>query len=109
MTIEIIEYVDDRGRSPFAGWFSNLDAVAAAKIAVALARLASGNTSNAKSVGHGVMEQKVDFGPGYRVYFAWEGKRLIVLLGGGSKQRQQADIADAIACWQTHRARRTRG
>lgn len=103
---DVIEYLDERGRSPFAAWFSDLDAVSAAKITVALARLAAGNTSNAKSVGEGVMEQKVDFGPGYRVYFAWDGKRLVVLLGGGSKQRQQKDIASATRRWHDHKARK---
>jgi putative addiction module killer protein len=103
---DVIEYTDDRDRSPFAAWFEDLDAVSAAKITVALARLAAGNTSNIKSVGEWVMEQKVDFGPGYRVYFAWEGKRLIVLLGGGSKQRQQRDIANAIERWRDYKARK---
>lgn len=105
--IEVIEYTDERDRSPFAMWFDDLDATSAAKITVALARLAAGNTSNTKSVGDGVMEQKVDFGPGYRVYFAWEGKRLVVLLGGGSKQRQQKDIANAVKRWTDYKARKT--
>lgn len=104
--IEIIEYTDESGRSPFARWFGDLDSLTAAKITVALARLAAGNTSNVKSVGEGVMEQKVDFGPGYRVYFGWEGKHMVVLLGGGSKQRQQKDIASAIERWQLHKARK---
>lgn len=105
---EMVEYLDDLGRSPFAKWFDALDAVTAAKITVALARLAAGNTSNAKSVGEGVMEQKIDFGPGYRVYFAWEGKRLVVLLGGGSKQRQHQDIAHAVARWRDQKSRKAR-
>ena len=104
--IEVIEYTDERGQSPFARWFDGLDATAAAKITIALARLASGNTSNVKSVGEGVMEQRVQFGPGYRVYFGWQGKTLVVLLGGGSKRRQQQDIADAIERWRLHKARK---
>jgi putative addiction module killer protein len=52
------------------------------------------------------MERKIDFGPGYRVYFTWEGRTLVVLLGGGSKQRQQKDIADAIDRWREHKARK---
>jgi putative addiction module killer protein len=104
--IEIIEFTDKRGHSPFARWFDELDALAAAKITVAVARLAGGNTSNVKSVGEGVLEQKVDFGPGYRIYFSWEGKRLVVLLGGGTKQRQSRDIANAIECWRVHKSRK---
>jgi len=103
--IKVIEYTDESGRSPFAKWFGELDAIAAAKVTVSLARLAGGNTSNIKGVGEGVMEQKIDFGPGYRIYFAWEGRRLVVLLGGGSKQRQSRDIANAIERWRTHKAR----
>ena len=65
--IEIREYVDTEGRSPYAKWFDKLDARAAAKIATALVRLEQGNLSNLKSVGAGVSEYRVDFGPGYRV------------------------------------------
>jgi putative addiction module killer protein len=62
------EYVDARGRSPFAEWFADLDARAAAKITVALARIAMGNLSSVKAVGTGVSEYRIDWGPGYRVY-----------------------------------------
>ncbi len=104
--IDVREYNDRDGRSPYAGWFHLLNAKAAAKVATALARLAQGNFSNVKGVGSGVFECRVDFGPGYRVYFGKDGERLVILLGGGSKKRQQKDIERAIARWQDYKARK---
>ena len=71
--VVVLEYLDLNGRSPFAAWFDGLNAQAAAKVAVALSRLEQGNFSKVKSVGGGVMEYKIDFGPGYRVYFGKDG------------------------------------
>ena len=71
MTYEIIEYADDADRNLFREWFFGLDARAAAKVTAAIARLENGNTSNVESVGGGVYEYKINFGPGYRVYFAY--------------------------------------
>lgn len=98
---EIREYVAD-GRSPFAEWFDDLDSVTAARVDRYIRRLESGNFGAAKVVGEGVSELRLDFGPGYRVYFGRDGKRLIILLGGGSKRRQDADIAAAITRWRRH-------
>jgi len=95
---KVIEYVK-AGSSPFAKWFSALDAQAAAKVAVALYRLEQGNVSNVKSVGKGVSEYKIDFGPGYRIYFGQEGDELIILLGGGAKKTQDKDIQIAQMLW----------
>ena len=105
--IEIREYVDAGGRNAFARWFDRLDARAAAKVATALARMEQGNLSNAKGVGAGVFEYRIDFGPGYRIYFGRDGNTLIVLLGGGTKARQQRDIEAAGYLWREYR-RRTR-
>ena len=77
---------------PFADWFRDLDAVTAAKVTVAITRIGMGNLSNAQGVGAGVFEYRIDFGPGYRVYFGKDGETLVILLGGGTKQRQQRDI-----------------
>jgi putative addiction module killer protein len=68
--------------------------------------MSRGNVSDAKSGGEGVMERRIDWGPGYRTYFAWDGATLIILLGGGSKKRQHADIEAAKACWQDYRKRK---
>lgn len=103
--IEIREYIDSDGRSPYARWFDRLNAQAAAKVAVALVRLQQGNDSNVKSVGAGVQEYRIDFGPGYRIYFGKDSDSLIVLLGGGTKKRQQRDIDDAKRLWRHYRRR----
>ena len=102
----IREYVDARGRSPFAEWFDDLDARAAAKVTVALARIEMGNLSNVKGVGGGVLEYRIDWGPGYRVYLGRDGETLVILLAGGAKRRQQQDIAAAQERWVDYKRRR---
>ena len=104
--MKLVEYLDEKGRSPFGDWFDRLNAPAAAKIAVALVRMEQGNFANAKSVGAGVEEFRVHFGPGYRLYFGREGDELVILLAGGSKSRQQRDIAAARERWQDYKDRR---
>ncbi|CAK7254914.1 MULTISPECIES: type II toxin-antitoxin system RelE/ParE family toxin [unclassified Shinella] len=106
--MKVVEYLDPAGRSPFAAWFRRIEARAAAKVTVALARLEGGNLSNTKTVGSGVLEYRIDYGPGYRVYFGRDGETLVILLAGGTKQRQQRDIADAQARWLDYK-RRKRG
>ena len=95
--IEIREFIDREGRSPYAKWFHKLNARTAAKVATALVRMEQGNLSNAKGVGAGIFEYRIDFGPGYRVYFGKDGDALIILVGGGTKKRQQKDIETAQA------------
>jgi putative addiction module killer protein len=108
--LEIRYYVAARGESPFAEWFAELDAVASAKIVRALARVEQGNLSNVKSVGEGVLEYRVDFGPGYRIYFGRDGETIIILLTGGTKKRQQRDIDAAHAYWRDYKqGKRGRG
>ena len=104
--IEVREYLDLDGGSPFADWFARLNPRAAAKVATALTRLAAGNFSNVKGVGSGVFEYRIDFGPGYRVYFGKYGERLVIVLGGGSKKRQQHDIDAALTYWQEYKRRK---
>jgi putative addiction module killer protein len=94
--IRIEEYVSE-GTSPFRQWFDDLDAQAAASVAVAIERLAEGNTSNVKPIGEGAAELKINRSPGYRIYFGWDGKTLVILLGGGTKRRQQNDIEAPLA------------
>lgn len=106
--LEIRYYVAVDGRQPFAEWFADLEPVTRAKIARAVARMEQGNLSNVKPVGGGVLEYRIDFGPGYRVYFGRDGETLVILLTGGSKKRQQRDIEAAIACWEDYK-RRKRG
>jgi len=81
----------------FAKWIDNLaDLRARAKIQVRIERLASGNPGNVAPVGEGVSELKIDYGPGYRVYYKKQGNSLIVLLAGGDKQTQSKDIKTAL-------------
>ena len=93
----VLQYLDSTGHNPFATWFNELDAQAAAKVTIAIARLEQGNLSNTKGVGGGVLEYRIDFGPGYRVY---------ILLGGGTKKRQSNDIEAAKVRWSDYRRRR---
>ena len=100
---EIRYYVASDGQQPFAAWFGDLEAVARAKVARAIARLEQGNFSNVKSVGEDVFEYRIDFGPGYRVYFGQDGSALVILLTGGTKKRQQRDIDAAHAYWRAYK------
>ncbi|KGD86101.1 MULTISPECIES: type II toxin-antitoxin system RelE/ParE family toxin [Rhizobium/Agrobacterium group] len=104
--MKITEYLDRNGKSPFGQWFAKIDARAASKVTVALARVGQDNLSNVKSVGSGVLEYRIDYGPGYRIYFGRDGGQLIVLLVGGTKQRQQSDIETAQAYWRDYKSRK---
>ncbi|HTO80050.1 MAG TPA: type II toxin-antitoxin system RelE/ParE family toxin [Methylocystis sp.] len=106
--LELRYYLAADGISPFEVWFSDLHAAAAAKVTVALARLEEGNLSNVKAVGEGVLENKIDWGPGYRVYFGQDGDLLVILLTGGAKQRQNRDIEAAKEYWADYKRRRPR-
>jgi putative addiction module killer protein len=106
-SITLKEFLDSQGRSPFARWFTRLDDPAAARVTTALTRLGEGNWSTVKGVGAGVFEVKIDFGPGYRVYFGKDGEQIIILLGGGTKKRQSADIGIAKEHWKDYKKRKT--
>lgn len=103
--LEICYYVAADGRQPFADWFADLDPEARAKAARAIVRMEQGNLSNVKSVGDGVLEYRIDSGPGHRVYFGRDGDTLIILLSGGTKRRQRRDIDHAHACWRDYKQR----
>jgi len=104
-SFEIREYTE-AGRSSFAEWFGGLDAVTAARVDRYLRRLEMGNFGAAKPLREGVFELRLDFGPGYRVYYGREGRTIIILLGGGSKRRQDADIAAAVERWNRYKQTR---
>ena len=101
-SFEIREYTEG-GRSPFAEWFDELDAVTAARVDRYVRRLEAGNFGAAKLLHDGVFELRLDFGPGYRVYYGREGRTIIILLCGGSKRRQDADIAAAVERWKRYK------
>ena len=102
---ELREYVNSSGRNLFREWFDALDAVPAARVTVALARIAQGNWSNVKGVGQSVLEFRIDVGPGYRVYFGRESDRIVILLGGGTRKRQHQDITAAQEAWREYKRR----
>ena len=104
--IRIREYANHDGRSPYERWFNRLNAQAAARVATALVRLEQGNLTGVKGVGAGVFEHRIDFGPGYRVYFGKDGDALIILLGGGTKRRQRQDIETAQDRWRDYKRRK---
>jgi putative addiction module killer protein len=97
--IELREYVDTSGRNAFGRWFLRQTDDVQVRVTVYLRRLANGNVSAAKSLGAGLHELRLNFGPGYRVYFGRDGDKLVILVGGGSKRRQEADIQVAHSLW----------
>jgi putative addiction module killer protein len=103
--IEIVEFLHEDGTSPYATWFDKLSPDVAAKVAVASVRMSLGNLSNVKWFS-GIGEFKIDYGAGWRIYLGRDGDTLIVLLGGGSKSRQQRDIDDALALWDQYKRRK---
>jgi putative addiction module killer protein len=105
IAVTVVEYIREGGTKPFGAWFARLDPQAAAKVATATARLRAGNISNVKWIG-GVGEYRIDWGPGYRIYLGRDGAALIVLLGGGTKRGQRADIDRARALWDEYKARK---
>ena len=104
--LEVREYLDAEGNSPYAKWFDRLNVTPAVKVATAVHRMEQGNFSNVKGVGAGVYEYRIDFGPGYRIYFGKDGDRLVILLAGGTKKRQDADIAAANGHWRDYKRRK---
>lgn len=98
---ETIVYHAAPGVSPFDEWIAGLrDRQTVARIQKRLIRLRAGNPGDYKAVGAGVYELRLDFGPGYRIYFAFSGQQVVLLLCGGDKSTQASDIASAIAYWE---------
>lgn len=97
---QITDYLTDDGRDPMKEWLSRLaDRQARARILVRVQRMAAGNFGDCKPIADGVWELRIDHGPGYRVYYARAGEKLLLLLTGGDKRKQQADIDTALAYW----------
>ncbi len=98
-------YLASNGKEPFPEWFETIrDSKAKAKIAIRLDRLRSGNFGDCKSVGDGILELRLDYGPGYRVYLGQDGEKLVILLCGGDKSSQIKDIAKAKDYWTDYRS-----
>lgn len=107
--IVIKYYVDEAGRQPFAKFFKSIDGKAAAKVASAITRLRAGNSADSKSVGKGVSELRINWGPGYRLYYGWDGDNLVILLSGGAKKHQSKDIEKAQEYWGDYKKRKRKG
>ena len=105
MPLTVVEYVREDGSVPYAAWFDDLPTQAAVKVATARARLEMGNTSAVKWIG-AIGEYRVNWGPGYRIYLAKDGEEIVVLLGGGTKRRQQSDITRAKVLWAEYKSRK---
>ena len=103
-------YLTAAGGKPFKEWLDSLkDIMARQKIRVRLDRVRLGNLGKNRSVGEGVYELKVDYGPGYRVHYGTEKKTVVLLLLGGDKSSQKKDITQARILWADHKRRRSNG
>lgn len=100
--MNIERYIAPNVRIPFDEWVGGLNIEARRRVKIALDRMAQGNRSNAKALSGGISEYRINFGPGYRIYFGQAGDRIIILLVGGSKQRQSADIRLARRLWRDY-------
>jgi len=104
--MEIREYVTLEGRAIFTDWWNTLrDGRAREKIHTQIDRLALGNAGDHKSVGHGIYELRIHYGPGYRVYYSKTGTHSVLLLCGGNKSSQQQDVNRARQYWNDYRRR----
>ena len=101
----IKEYIREDYSNPYEKWFNSLNIQAAAKIAVAIARIELGNTSNIKWF-EGIGEYRIHWGPGYRIYLVQDGPELIILFGGGTKKKQSADIKKAKELYEEYKTRK---
>ena len=104
--IEIETYQTQDGRSPFPQWLRDLrDRTAGARIRTRIARLRLGNFGDTNGLGGGLHELRIDYGPGYRIYFGRIGNRIVLLLCGGTKKTQSRDIEQARSYWNNYRSR----
>ena len=100
----ILIYEDAKGREPYSDWLASLkDRKTRERILVRIQRLENGLYGDCQPVGEGVLELRLIFGPGYRVYFGEDGERLVVLLCGGDKSSQSRDIQAAKEYWRDYR------
>lgn len=103
---EITHYLTDTGRDLYQEWLERLnDRAARVRVTARISRLAAGGFGDCKPVGKGVWELRIDYGPGYHVYYAMAGREILLLLLGADKRRQQVDIEKAIACWSDYQQR----
>jgi len=109
MGYKLKEYLTETGKNPFREWLEDLPTVTKAKVQTRLFRVELGNLGDYKRIGHGVNELRLQFGPGYRVYFGFDGDDIVLLLIGGDKRSQRKDIVKATEYWSDYRRRKERG
>jgi putative addiction module killer protein len=109
MAIKVEEYLAEDGKNHYREWFNALTVDYASKTAAARARMMAGSLGNVKSIDGTLKEYRIDWGPGIRIYLIQDGDKLIVLLGGGTKRCQQADITQAKKLRDEYYARKLRG
>jgi len=101
--VEVLEYLTADGRNPFREWLEALNGrEARARVRVRINRIRLGNFGDSKSVGAGVSELRIPYGPGYRVYYGRQGDAIVLLLCGGDKRTQSRDIDVAQDRWQDY-------
>jgi putative addiction module killer protein len=109
MRLAIREFLTPEGKSPFREWLDTLDLTVRARIQARVFRFELGDLGDRKAVGGGVWEARLTFGPGYRVYFARDGRTIILLLLGGNKASQAKDIRRAQQFWMDYLEARRHG
>ena len=100
---QLIFYEDKSGRIPFLSWLESLDFKTEARVRNRLTRLEMGNMGDCKSIGEGISELRLFFGPGYRIYFGEIDSKKILLLIGGTKNSQKRDIKKAKEFWKSYK------
>jgi putative addiction module killer protein len=100
---EIKVYINDSGRKPYDDWFASLPMHVQIVVANRIDRVEQGNFGDTKPVGDGVNELRIDFGPGYRVYYGLDGRTVVLLLCGGDKKTQARDITQAKRYWNDYK------
>lgn len=105
--VDVRKFGDENGKVPFDEWMSNLrDSRGKTRILARLKRLGLGVEGDWKPIGEGIRELRIPEGPGYRVYYAWDGETVILLLCGGDKSTQQQDIEAAKRYWRNYHERK---
>ncbi|MBI3551850.1 MAG: type II toxin-antitoxin system RelE/ParE family toxin [Elusimicrobia bacterium] len=104
--LELRRYRTADGRVPFSEWFASLDGPTTARVSAYKDRMQAGRWGDSRFVGEGVWELKIDFGPGYRIYYLRDGRAVVILLCGGDKGSQQSDIRQAHEFAADYRRRR---
>jgi putative addiction module killer protein len=104
--LKIREYIDEIEKSPYRRWLDELDTTTKARVQARILRVEQENLGDCKNLEDGVWELRLNFGPGYRVYFGFDGKELVILLVGGDKRSQTQDINQAIGFWKIYLGRK---